>query len=422
MNIFKYMFILILSLAVFTFCCRQPLLDEYVNNNTHEEIIDPDKETPDPDKETPDPDKEKPDPDTDPDKDTPIPLIQAPYIGAFWKHNETGERLIRMKGDGDWVAEITSGVNDGLNADVVMLAELPSGYSKIQGVEINGEIEQIPESEGKTTLSGSGNISFRIGLKSSLATAETSPRYGEVTITNGDDKTIIYLRQGESASPLYGDVAFAVYNVAYTESESQFEFVGFPTMAGGFKRWSSDKIIYPPTGSVDSWDDIDENLIADVCPNGYVIPSFSDMNNLLNVINNESNEIGYVGGLYADGYFDRKAIKVETVRSGAKDKEEHHSFSVEQGNDIAYNGFVIYDESNNASLFFPTPGYRNEDGLLTDAGYRGIYWSTSMQVFNGVVEPTYLGGYQIKYKPYITVHKYEILSGNCACSIRPVKQ
>ena len=130
-------------------CCRQKLLDEYIINNNE----------------------------VNNNEEIPYPEIQEPYVGAFWKANETGERLIRMnveedksiESNGSWEVEISSGDSDGLNADEVMLAELPAGYSKYQGVKVNAGIAQISESEAKTSLSGTGDVAFRIGLKSALS-------------------------------------------------------------------------------------------------------------------------------------------------------------------------------------------------------------------------------------------------------------
>lgn len=77
---------------------------------------------------------------------------------------------------------------------------------------------------------------------------------------------------------------------------------------------------------------------------------------------------GTRGGIYADGFFDRRPIdsSINAVST--------------QNADIAYGGLLFYNSKTNASLFFPSAGRRldRNNGPLEYAGISGYYWTSSI--------------------------------------------
>ncbi|MCD8184516.1 MAG: hypothetical protein LUE99_17260 [Bacteroides sp.] len=95
-------------------------------------------------------------------------------------------------------------------------------------------------------------------------------------------------------------------------------------------------------------------------------------------VNTSSNEevgkyISLLIGFYADGFFDCRPIKYDE-NDGAP-----YAYGVSTENaDAAYRGIVIYNENNNASVFFPLAGRcHNQDGNIEFSGTAGYYHSAS---------------------------------------------
>ena len=136
------------------------------------------------------------------------------YVGAFWKANQTGERVIRISvgaaglgNSGNWLATVSWldnrwGVNDG-----VVLAAGPSPDVNIR-TNNPGDAESYQVPGNVTTISGTavagGYIEFRIGLKTAYTASAAYPaRYGVVLLAYGDDKwRRIFIRQGQDADYL----------------------------------------------------------------------------------------------------------------------------------------------------------------------------------------------------------------------------
>ena len=67
--------------------------------------------------------------------------------------------------------------------------------------------------------------------------------------------------------------------------------------------------------------------------------------------------ITFLIGFYADGFFDRRPIKM-----GSADGRYH--YCVSSGNaQAAYLGILVYNEANNASVFFPSAGRRQNKAV-----------------------------------------------------------
>jgi len=147
------------------------------------------------------------------------PAYFTPYVGAFWKHDQTGERLIRnvrpyenTSVDGAWTATVIAG-NSWIKLDKVMTSDPNVGWktganeaSVINGND--GGFESNPNYQvtgnAKTvtgTLSSSDTtIYFRIGLNGPHTPTSGNPaRYGVILLTykNNTLSQRIYIRQGE---------------------------------------------------------------------------------------------------------------------------------------------------------------------------------------------------------------------------------
>jgi len=371
-----------------------------------------------------------------------------PFVGAFWKADQTGERLIRIgratsgEADGLWTAQVVVG-DDWIVLDRTRPAPAanvwtanPTMSGNDTGFDaayaVTGDIKYL---EGTLRASGStgfqqydDEIYFRIGLKGTYTPTVYAPaRYGLVLLTykNNTKQHAIWIRQGEEADYLMrpGDpnetgtgwgtpnrpaaLAFSPYNTTYTFNTmvplNQGQFTDYPTKPGALFQWSSGsslRVAHAPLGSAGSWNNgypsggndywMGPNYLAgthESCPPGYVRPDDG--------IISGPNPAGLVGaagdaagsgmrqslwltpqvamggnvdnsswGYYADGYFDRRAI------NGG------NSVGTTAAN-IAYIGRIFYNQTSNASLFFPASGYRTDGAGVNSAGITGLYWSSS---------------------------------------------
>jgi len=199
-----------------------------------------------------------------------------PYVGAFWKDDETGERVIsgiRWSYWWDWVATVPDKYKD-----FIVLSSTPSFDPNI-GTDHPGDPEKYPVTPNRfkfeegDRVEGKGRIYFRIGLKSKNTTGK--PRYGVVNLSyvnkitvNGVEEVItettqLYIRQGEDPDYVirsgatgtdYGSM-FSAYNLTvknfknnpntseqkyqinYSNLDNEVDFVDYPTQAGALFQW-----------------------------------------------------------------------------------------------------------------------------------------------------------------------------------------
>lgn len=89
----------------------------------------------------------------------------------------------------------------------------------------------------------------------------------------------------------------------------------------------------------------------------------------------ENKDIFLLFGFYADGYYDRRPMKVQM--STTSSTRVSVGVSVNSPN-VAYRGTVVYNPESNASNFFPASGRRRDrGGWLEYAGETAYYWSSS---------------------------------------------
>lgn len=220
-----------------------------------------------------------------------------PYVGAFWRAAETGERLIRIPAAhtdqltlnngldvGFWTAFVGE-ENNGRDW-IVLDTELSKDnniWTSQAGDVIESDESYQPKTKGKIIASGNATaedpIYFRIGLKSKLegGNANAAPRYGTVYIVYGRVTgtykiTKLYVRQGEAAdfvmtnSDAYGPNSdptgsrtltnrFLPYNLTAPEfmdpasapqtakapvqpaTNIDSYFTDYPTQGGAFYQW-----------------------------------------------------------------------------------------------------------------------------------------------------------------------------------------
>ena len=301
-----------------------------------------------------------------------VDIIERGFVHAFWRHDETGERIIRMDATGKWEAFVLS-VDDQWSYDDIMLDYLPSDYSTAQGQEINEPIAQI--TENKPLLSGDGNISFRIGLSenTTLTSADSKPRYAVVLIKydNLSKNHLIYLRQGEACDVVNGSLKFSAFNLSSekVDGTETYQFEYYPSVGGAYKQWNMSTIMYPySTSAASNWNpgSADTTDIENICPAGYVIPSYDDFNTMMTPP--VSGYSSYYGGLCADGYFDRQTLT----------NASEYGYQTESGSALAFCGFVVFNASTYASVFFPMAGRLNSNGVINQEEATAFYWTTTL--------------------------------------------
>ena len=200
------------------------------------------------------------------------------FVGAFWRNNQRGERLIRIPfTGGDWKAVATEDwiqLDRGVEGNM-MTWDMPNV------VPGNPEDYRLPASAGGQ-VSGSGNIYFRIGLDSYNTnhvnprnrtpqnTNGREPRWGQVLLVHSGGTHIIWIRQGEDTAELMrvGDAGnantlrtaenahrirtFSPFNLTAEQLNVQVGtkaeqiagtatnrsiFVTYPTQTGAFWQW-----------------------------------------------------------------------------------------------------------------------------------------------------------------------------------------
>ena len=367
------------------------------------------------------------------------------WVGTFHRWNQTGERIIKMNNNGPWTATIAQGAGfiiiDGLETTDNGLGSLSAQLGNDAGFDA-----AHPVSGSATTLSGSGLIYFRVGIKSTLANYGAPPRYGVIEITTSEGIRKIYVRQGDEAdyvmrpqdinpSNSNGPRPYAVkispFNLKdpdeYLGGSSinrhwdmpyggvvfdSKKFTDYPSQSGYFFQWNLGggtvhKAIHPvnsitaisgwPTTIKGAWD---KNL--EPCPAGYRHPNDSLQSPVTSEIRQSlyetPSEYSYgpgdpsdvtinnsMWGFYADGFSDRRAVVASPNGTDSTTVSFNSSdLGAMENIAVAYAGILVYNPATNASLFFPAAGQRsNTDGALSGSGVAGSYWTSTYNGNNG---------------------------------------
>ena len=369
------------------------------------------------------------------------------WVGTFHRWNRTGERIIKMRNTGEWTATVTQGAGFIiLDAEDTNDSSLGTSSAAL-GNDINFDMN-YSVTGNRTTLTGSGIVYFRVGLKSMLAQADTSPRYGLIEVTTNNGVKKIYVRQGEEAdyimrpedtNPANGDsqrtyaAKFSPFNLtdptkwtggndislhnAMPLNESSFnndKFTEYPSQAGYFFHWNLgdggfNKAFNPvnAVGNIMGWNSIGVriswNIRQEPCPQGYYHPN----DNKLSPANSEMRQSLYLNpnsdaygpehptgvaidnsewGFYADGFYDRLPVVTSTNGNDSTTVSYNAgSLSSIENTSVGYSGLLIYNPATNASIFLPAAGTRNSvTGALEFSGNRGGYWTNTYNGSSGM--------------------------------------
>ena len=208
------------------------------------------------------------------------------YVGAFWRNNETGERIIRIKAGassanyGTWTATVMWmdgrwGYDDGIMIDQnivddISLAGRGISFTTKMNPDAFGTPEHYPVSgysAGGTVTGADPYIIFRIGLKSTYTPSTSYPvRYAVVLLSYANNTKLqkIFIRQGEEADYLLtnndpvlslpsqnGNLAartvtrkFSPYNLTADILDADpgirgGRFTDYPSQAGAFFQWAN---------------------------------------------------------------------------------------------------------------------------------------------------------------------------------------
>ena len=287
--------------------------------------------------------------------------MSGEYVGAFWKTNQKGERIIRIPVNnitraGDWDASVFW-LGAGWKAGDIVFSSDASGDSGIT-YDSNTEnpasmltndasylVQGFVSSASGNAVNGAGNyIHFRIGLTTNYTPTIANPaRYALVLLRYGTPQKyhIIYIRQGEGADYLMhptdnsrgsAAVRFCAYNVTASNltdndefveilmpSRSNSVFTDYPTQAGAFFQWDNlpyEPLAYHPVKPVvpNLWFDVENtdywssiSASQESCPTGYRRPNDGSIstiapNNTLGLItNSEIRQSLYATPLQGDG-------------------------------------------------------------------------------------------------------------------------
>lgn len=203
---------------------------------------------------------------------SPDDLWSTPYVGAFFRNDEVGERVIsgnRYSYWHQWTAEVPDKYKN-----FIKLSTTPSFDPNI-GTNNPDDPEKYPvtpnshKGENGQKVVGRGRIYFRVGLYNKQTLEQ--PQYGKVNITyensvNGQVRTYqttLYVRQGENPDFLVRSGSsgtnfgkkFAAFNLTATAFKTnpditsewvefdfnnrykEIDFVDYPSQSGAFFQW-----------------------------------------------------------------------------------------------------------------------------------------------------------------------------------------
>ncbi|MDR1373336.1 MAG: hypothetical protein LBJ17_09540 [Dysgonamonadaceae bacterium] len=362
------------------------------------------------------------------------------WVGAFWRDDQTGERVIASKvsdASVTWTASVDEENGGGawLTLDGYVFSD-PGLWIDNPG---NAENYQLPATR-KTSVNGKGNILFRIGALSKNTQTDNSydtkikPRYAKVILTINNTPYTIYCRQGHSADYVFrkSDNAagtlnstrnlaakFSPYNLTNelinetttaattgvaTSGTYNGEFVKYPTQVGAFFQWAGpsgkETFAYHPTATINNgnWKDNYSSgywsalgATHETCPVNWRRPTVGAINNNhTSQVSSGSElmqslfEVPFDGADYnrhSDNhrYFGYYADGYFDRRAITASASTQSSSAVSKDTkDAAYIGVLYTNPATNASLFAPAGGYRiHSSGSLLYSGNSGYYWSSS---------------------------------------------
>jgi len=347
----------------------------------------------------------------------------AGYVGSFHRNDERGARYMSGANTGPWSVRIVSGL------DWIKIDANPKNWgddilSEPNPYGLGGFKKEVEEVHGGF-ITGSGNITFRVGMKS-VNPNPAQPRYGLILITRSGGVAWFYVRQGEAADFLYrptdprvvggvtlsraGAQKWSPYGISdpgqYTTALAAGRdvlprggvFADYPSQIGYFFQWNR-TIAYQykvatspnPFALATTFDPLNE-----VCPPGYRQAPLTEwiqslywrIGNVLSIVGGEAGtELNYLDGHYADGFYDHVIHSVANIEP----VPTYSSYSVAEqsmvatgtpsvgagvsGPFMAMRGVLMVNHYNYAAVFFPTISALTTTGTLTQIGITRIAMS-----------------------------------------------
>ena len=320
---------------------------------------------------------------------------ESGYVGSFHRNNETSERYITgenayaKNGNGlanrayyqYWSARIISGL------DWIKIDTNPKG-------SFGGEVQETPGG----VISGSGDLRFRVGMKSTLPPG-APPRYGLIVLSRGDvpgeseGSAWFFVRQGEEADYLFRPEdprtggrpdARKMANFYLRDPLDRYEakdnvnggldlgtnggaFTTHPSKIGYFFQRSRTVAYLRGVQTSNLPNNNEPYWNNEVCPPGYRHPTWSEF--IMSVYGNvavpeadgsvspSGTEVrrNFIFGRYADGYYDQLAPDPVTYET---------SWLGEIPN-VANGGILMVNYYNYASIFFPAAGHMTYNGVTS---------------------------------------------------------
>ncbi|MDR1371741.1 MAG: DUF1566 domain-containing protein [Dysgonamonadaceae bacterium] len=253
------------------------------------------------------------------------------WVGAFWRDDQTGERVIASKvsnpSSDTWSVSIE---NSGTTGSWLTL-DGNGGYDPNLWTDNPDDAEefQLPSARVTEIASRTGHILFRIGALSKNTQTDNSydtkikPRYAKVILTVNNTPYTIYCRQGHSADYVFrkedkatgGDMTnaernlaakFSPYNLTNelinetttfaatgvgiaTDGSYKGKFVDYPTQIGAFFQWAgisgNETFAFHPSAYVSYWVNnylpgywSDLGATHETCPKGWRRPTVGAIN------------------------------------------------------------------------------------------------------------------------------------------------
>lgn len=361
------------------------------------------------------------------------------YIGAFWRANEVGERVIVIpnKDEKAWTASVEYSTETGTQTGWVKIAAGKSPDPNYW-TDNPGNAEDFPLEKDQGTISGNKHIYFRLGCAGPNTGAV--PRYARVKIVwDGDDDPdknhYLYLRQGEQPDYIMrnGDpvpngsisshtlaAKYSTYNLTSQEyldgtktggtataDHSQVGFRGgvftkYPSQGGAYFQWVNANLPtyawHPsnPTGAITGWHNDYPMTYWDAlkathetCPTGYRRPTDGSTSTKINppaIADSEQRQSLWLNPQTSTDNNNLENSLWGYLADGFFDRHyiqisnTRHYYTAVRPNsaDVGYIGRLFYNPNNNASLFIPVSGSRtNGTGQLSSTGDDGSYWSAS---------------------------------------------
>lgn len=359
------------------------------------------------------------------------------YIGAFWRQDQTGERLIRIPHqsgtEGAWSALVISG-QDWIKLDTEESSDVNIGWKNTgneasvadMNVSGNDALHQVMGSATSVTgdLQVNGVIYFRIGLNSKFQpTSDNAARYGVILLSynNNTKFSKIYIRQGADADYLMKNSTarplarkFSPYNTTAPVMTSggnlnhehphvdlnKGAFTNYPTQAGAYFQYansSNQRFAYHPVnppGSISGWN---SGYVTgfwgnwglansyESCPKDYRRPYDGSITSLVPITTTNVNDSEMRQSLYLNPQngvsSNRDNVLYGYYADGFFDRRKivNNASVCVSDYRIGYVGYLFFNPDNNHSLFFPLSGLRsNTNGSLEQTGTYSAYWSGSI--------------------------------------------